>query len=194
MKMILPLNTERLTLRPFDTSDADAFFEIMRQEKLFQYMPDAPYRSRDEALDFIELAQRLYSLDPFEGSFRYFFAVEEKSTSRLAGYCGVGGIEFDRVRNELFYGIDPDRWGLGFATEAARALLDFYFTQLGKDDLIAVFESTNVGSRRVLEKIGMLQRAGLQGLPQEYSYYENHVVYGMSRAEFSESNRTPTRR
>jgi ribosomal-protein-alanine N-acetyltransferase len=187
---ILTLNTERLTLRPFGTSDADELFQIMRQENLFQYMPDAPYRSRDEALEFIELAQWLYSLDPFQGSFRYFFAIQEKSTSRLVGYCGVGGIDFDRARNELFYGVDPRRWGLGYATEAAWELLDFYFTQLGMDDLIAVCETANLGSQRVMEKIGMLRKPNLHGLPREYAYYENHLVYGLSRVEFSESNRT----
>ena len=53
-----------------------------------------------------------------------------------------------------------DRWGQGYATEAARAILDFGFADLGLRRIYATCRPENVGSSRVVEKIGMPARGG----------------------------------
>lgn len=71
---------------------------------------------------------------------------------------GTGGLNVVSKRHqcgEIGYLLDPAYWGHGFATEAARLLLEFGFTRLQLHRMEADTEPDNVASRRVLEKIGM---------------------------------------
>jgi len=63
----------------------------------------------------------------------------------------------------VLYGIAPSRWGEGFATEAALAMLRYGFEEAGLDRILGIADRENVASRRVLEKIGMT--------------FEEHVLY-----------------
>jgi RimJ/RimL family protein N-acetyltransferase len=70
----------------------------------------------------------------------------------LVGGCGIGRLRSDGPEIGYWYGVPY--WGRGHATEAARALLDHAFGQLGYDLLHAGARVTNPASRRVLEKCG----------------------------------------
>ena len=63
---------------------------------------------------------------------------------------------------ELGFAVSRDRWGQGYATEAARAILDFGFADLGLRRIYATCRPENVGSSRVLEKIGMSREGRLR--------------------------------
>ena len=63
---------------------------------------------------------------------------------------------------ELGFAVSRDRWGQGYATEAARAVLDFGFADLGLRRIYATCRRENVGSSRVLEKIGMSREGRLR--------------------------------
>jgi RimJ/RimL family protein N-acetyltransferase len=56
---------------------------------------------------------------------------------------------------EVGWHLDPAAWGSGYATEAARALLDYAFTDLGLDRVVAVVDPRNEASRRVAERLEM---------------------------------------
>ena len=85
------------------------------------------------------------------------YAVVEKDTQGVIGYCGlfyfpdVGG----QPEVEVGYRLARSAWGKGYATEAARAVRDFAFATLGIKRLIALIDSSNIASIRVAEKIGM---------------------------------------
>jgi RimJ/RimL family protein N-acetyltransferase len=70
----------------------------------------------------------------------------------------VGAIGFDRLEDgdspDLGYWLGVSHWGRGYATEAARAVIDFAFDAYGFERLAAGCRITNAASRRVLEKCG----------------------------------------
>ncbi|HSJ87148.1 MAG TPA: GNAT family N-acetyltransferase, partial [Anaerolineales bacterium] len=85
------------------------------------------------------------------------YAVIERSSSGLIGYCGL--FHFPDVNGqeeiELGYRLKRAAWGQGYATQAARAVRDFAFHALNIKRLIALIDPENVSSIRVAEKIGM---------------------------------------
>ncbi|MGH9080401.1 MAG: GNAT family N-acetyltransferase [Acidimicrobiales bacterium] len=87
-----------------------------------------------------------------------FFAAILKSNERF-----IGWVWLDKVMNdpeltgttEIGWFIDRRHWGEGLATEGAKGSRDFGFRTLGLDRIIARYQTDNVASRRVMEKIGM---------------------------------------
>jgi ribosomal-protein-alanine N-acetyltransferase len=78
---------------------------------------------------------------------------------------------------EIGYRLDPKYWGLGLATEAARAVRDHAFSDLKLDHVISLIHPENVASRRVAEKNGMVveKETVFRGFPT--------IVFGIRRAE-----------
>ncbi|MDF2545072.1 MAG: acetyltransferase [Herbinix sp.] len=116
----IKLETERLLLRPFRQDDKELILNIMKDKEMFEYTPDEPWQSIEDAEGFINLVLWLYDLE--NETFKHFFAVTEKESGKIIGICGVGGIDYDRSENEIFYHIGKDYWGKGYATEAAEVM------------------------------------------------------------------------
>jgi RimJ/RimL family protein N-acetyltransferase len=84
------------------------------------------------------------------------WSVVEKASGRVIGHCGFLEKNVDdRSEIELIYVLASDSWGKGYATEAASALREYAFHQLGLQRIIALINPENPASARVAEKIGM---------------------------------------
>ncbi len=85
------------------------------------------------------------------------WAVVEKSSAQLIGYCGLFYFPAiaGRPEIELGYRLVRPFWGRGFATEAVLAVRDYSFNVLGLPRLIALIDPQNVASIRVAQKAGM---------------------------------------
>jgi len=84
------------------------------------------------------------------------FALTIPCSGQLLGYCGFFLQNVDEVDElEIAYRLDPDFWGKGLATEAARAVRDHAFTDLALKRVISLIHPDNIASRRVAEKTGM---------------------------------------
>jgi RimJ/RimL family protein N-acetyltransferase len=81
----------------------------------------------------------------------------------FVGMCGLRATEDGQV--EVLYSIEPDRWRIGLATEAAAAVLQHAFTQLGLPRVLGGVDTLNHASRRVLEKLGMTPLDAPVGAP-----------------------------
>jgi RimJ/RimL family protein N-acetyltransferase len=85
------------------------------------------------------------------------FAVVEKSSGNLIGYCGL--FYFPDINGqpeiEIGYRLAREAWGQGYATEAVLAVRDLAFDSLGLTRLIAMVDPDNAASIRVAEKAGM---------------------------------------
>lgn len=107
------------------------------------------------------------------------YAVVEKHSQELIGYCGlfyfpdVGG----KPEVEIGYRLRRSAWGKGFATEAACAVRDFAFNSLGMQRLIALIDPDNIASIRVAEKLGMQYEKDIM-LP---GYTHPDRIYAVSR-------------
>lgn len=137
------LRTERLILRAPRLADAAAVAALLNDLRIAQNTSRVPHPyTLADAEAFIAYAQG--------GGEIAFLATLPDDT--IIGGTGIG-----RLRGnvpEIGYWFGVPYWGRGYATEAARALLDYAFTELGHDLLHAGARVSNPASRRVLEKCG----------------------------------------
>ncbi|NKE59597.1 GNAT family N-acetyltransferase [Lentzea sp. PSKA42] len=126
------VETERLTLRPLGPSDVDELRELHADPEVMRFLDPEP-------------------VEHFLGD--SFYAAHEKETSRF-----VGWFEFKPVGDgvaELGYRLHRAYWGLGYAAEGGKALIERGFTTGGVQRVVATTMFVNAGSRRVMEKCGL---------------------------------------
>ena len=141
------LSTHRLLIRPFSTDDVTAFAEIVADPEVMRYIGDGSALSRVRAGDHVE---RSIQSQEKKGYSRY--AVCLKESRRLIGTCGF--MEFD---GEIDFGWRYARryWGMGYATEAARAVLAYARESLQIGQIVCVCFTDNVASLRVIQKLAL---------------------------------------
>jgi ribosomal-protein-alanine N-acetyltransferase len=148
--MTIPtLATSRLILRAFTAEDVDPMFRIINEEGVLRYFPGTGSLARDRVQGMIDgllkhWADRGYGL----------WAVESPASGELMGRCGLQWLP-DTEEVEVDFVLAKPFWGQGFATEAARASVQFGFDQLRLDRIIGIVHVDNEASKRVLEKLGM---------------------------------------
>jgi ribosomal-protein-alanine N-acetyltransferase len=171
MKTTTVLQTARLHLRPFSEDDLDDLAALMANPDFMRF--SSGVYSREQTAGFLE---RVRKRDR-EG-LPSQFAVILLSETRLIGYCGfflqtVDGLE----ELEIGYRLDPQYWGRGLATEAARAVRDHAFDDLGLPHVISLIRPDNKPSIRVAEKNGMTpqRETTFCGFPT--------IVFGINREQ-----------
>jgi RimJ/RimL family protein N-acetyltransferase len=145
------LETPRLTLRHFEPGDLPALAALYRDPEVRRFYPDGT-RTLEETREELEFFAQGHPRHPELG----LWATVERATGVFLGRCGLIPWSIDGVLEvEVGYLIDKARWGEGFATEAALALVVHARESLGLRRLICVIEPGNVASVRVATKIGM---------------------------------------
>ena len=91
----------------------------------------------------------------------YDLAIVLTACDEVIGRVGLGITDLEIGEAMLWYTLHPDHWGHGFTTEAARAMVDAGFRELGLHRIWADSDPDNVASWRVLEKIGMRREGHL---------------------------------
>ena len=82
----------------------------------------------------------------------------------------------DGEDSELSYQFSPDAWGMGYAIEATRRVLDFAMNDLSLGRLIAETQSANKASCRLLERLGMTEQRRVQRFGAEQIIYASRVL------------------
>lgn len=169
------LHTERLTLRAVTRSDAAVMFRIMRDPRVTRYFGSAPMVSPDEAVQRIERIEQA-----FRDQTGVRWAITRHGNPELLGTCGYWRLVKPHGWAEIGYELAPEWWGQGIMTEAVGAVVQFGFTTMGLHRAEAQIHPANVGSRRVLEKLGFVQ----EGYFRE-NYYEAAEAQFTDTAVFS---------
>ncbi len=145
------LETPRLRLRHVRESDLDACMNIYGDPVAMRFFRQV--YSRDEVLEvFIRRNIQRYANVGYGQ-----FAVELKPTSEVAGLAGPtlqdgpGGEKMI----EVGYHFNPSFWGHGYATEAARAAMEYCFDKLGAAFIVSFIDPENLASRRVAQRNGL---------------------------------------
>lgn len=148
----LVLATARLRLRPIQESDVDDLWPYVSDPELPRMMSCGAHTDRAQTLEFVRHAHRGHA-----SSTEMVWAIEHDG--RAAGCIALHEIQFAlrawRVdRAELGYWIAPPLWGKGLMTEAAHAVVQCGFEAIGLHKITVGCIAENVGSRRVIEKLG----------------------------------------
>ena len=145
--MPIILQTERLCLRQFTEADAPIIYHLKTQPGVLQYVPEPLLTSEEHAKEVI-----INIILPQYKNNLGRWAVHLKGNDEFIGWCGL-----KLLNNEidLGYRFLPSAWGKGYATEAAKAALQYGHQQLQLKKIIAHAHVDNIASQKVLEKIGM---------------------------------------
>jgi RimJ/RimL family protein N-acetyltransferase len=137
------LETERLVLRSPCLADVKAVATLVNDRRIAENTTRIPHPyAVADASAFIAAANLA------EGEATFLVTLPD---DRLIGMCAV---EPRDAGPELGYWFGAKFWGKGYATEAARAVIDHAFTALGCDEIVSGARVSNPASRRVLEKCG----------------------------------------
>jgi len=149
------ISTVRLRLRRWLPSDRAPFAALNADRRVMEYFPAPLSREEsDAAADRIEAH--------FEAHGFGLWAVEIPGTTAFAGFIGLAVPRFEAHFTpcvEIGWRLATTHWGRGYATEGARAALEFGFDVLELPEIVSLTARGNVRSRRVMERIGMARRA-----------------------------------
>jgi ribosomal-protein-alanine N-acetyltransferase len=158
------LTTERLVLRDFTESDWRDVLAYQSDPRYLRYYPWTE-RTPGDVQDFVRMFVAQQQEQP---RIKFQLAVVLKSEERLIGNCGIRMTEPGAQEADIGFELAPEQWGRGYATEAARAIVHFGFTELRLHRIWSWCIAENVGSARVLEKLGMR----LEGRLREKEYFK----------------------
>ena len=154
----------------FRESDLDAYAAILADPEVMRYLGDGKTLARPDAWRQMAMILGHWQLRGYG-----LFALEEKATGALVGRAGIFEPE-GWPGFELGWMLRRQSWGHGYATEAARRVMGWAFTDLGRAQLISLIREANVRSIRVAERLGQTLQGRVTLFGQEA------LVYGIDRA------------
>jgi ribosomal-protein-alanine N-acetyltransferase len=173
------LSTSRLSLRPFTDADVDALFTLHSSAHVLRYWDAPPWEERARAERFIAACRQMED----EGTGARL-AVDRLSDGDFLGWCSLTGWNPDYRSASLGYVFDAAAWGHGYATETARALLEWAFDTLDLNRVQAETDTRNGASARVLGKLGFLHEGTLREDCIVNGDVSDSWVFGLLRREW----------
>jgi RimJ/RimL family protein N-acetyltransferase len=150
--MTVVLETDRLLVRPWESTDAEAAFEILGDPEVTRYLGE----TGDAFVDLDHIRDWLVRIDEKSQTWGAYgsWAVVEKAIGEVVGGGGLLPLE-GGPDVEVFYHFRKRSWGNGFATELTRALLAYAFETTDLPRVVGVAYPANTASLHVLTKAGM---------------------------------------
>jgi [ribosomal protein S5]-alanine N-acetyltransferase len=142
------LATGRLVLRPVTLSDHAAVLAHWTTPDVRRFLFDGGIVSDDEVTEAIEDSARDFAAAGYG-----LWLIREKDRADLVGTAGLRPLE--DLGLEIFYSLAPGSWGQGYATEAARTVVEHALGPLGLPEVLAEVDAGNAASIRVIERLGM---------------------------------------
>jgi ribosomal-protein-alanine N-acetyltransferase len=148
--MTIPtIRTPNLLLRPWTLGDAETLCLILQEPDIFKYFPPSSPASAEKTQRYIT-----HQLDHWEQRGYGHWAVTTPEDGQVVGWNGLEYLP-ETNETEVAYLLSRRVQGRGFATEAARAAVEFGFETCHLPAIIGLVHPDNIGSIRVLEKCGL---------------------------------------
>jgi RimJ/RimL family protein N-acetyltransferase len=181
---ITEIQTKRLKLRQWQPRDYEPFAQLNNDPEVMAYYPSTLNEKESTAF-----AQKLALLISKRGW--GFWAVELVSDKNFIGFAGLhepeASLPFTPC-TEIGWRLSKQYWGNGYATEAARAALQFAFDTLMLEEIVAFTSPLNVKSKAVMERLNMVNAAknfNHPTIPEGHKLREQ-VLYNITRTQWTE--------
>lgn len=176
-----PVDTERLRLRPFTRGDVDAVFAYRQRADVARYLFDGPM-SHESVTEAVQLRIGQYRL-AHEGD-KIFLAVEMKASQRVIGEVSLILRDAPSRQAEIGYIFHPAFHGQGYASEAARMLLQMGFAGAGVHRIYARCAVANDASWKVMERLRMRREAHFREHAFVKGAWDEEFVYALLEHEW----------
>jgi RimJ/RimL family protein N-acetyltransferase len=151
-KIKYPLNSKRLILTPYKIDFCEEYFLLKQLQETHRYNY-TPVLSKQEASGYVK---KLSEYDYYNPKGRLELVIILKDTQNFIGFIGFKDDEYTPSSSaEIFFTLHPDYFNKGLGTEAVRTMIDFGFNTLGLHRIWAGSTCENIGSWKIMEKIGM---------------------------------------
>ena len=144
------LRTTHLILRPFVAADATVLHRIYQTESVLQYFPNPTPPPLEKVERFVAYQQTHWEKYGYGN-----WALTIQGNDEVIGWAGLQFLP-ETNETEVGYLLDSPHWGKGYATQAARASLDYGFANFDFPEIIALVEPDNIASLKVAEKCGLV--------------------------------------
>jgi RimJ/RimL family protein N-acetyltransferase len=177
------IETERLILRTWKKEDAEAYFQINQDPKVIEFLRGP--LTIEQVNEFIPAVNSHGNMHGYT-----LWTACLKETGELIGFIGLNYTDWESHFTpavEVGWRLGSQFWGKGYATEGAKASLDYGFKKCGLKEIISFTVPANVRSIRVMEKIGL--KRDLNGdfahpkLPADH-HLSQHILYRLSEDEY----------
>jgi ribosomal-protein-alanine N-acetyltransferase len=175
------IRTERLVLRRFTLGDAADVEALAGDREIAANTLSMPHPYEDGmAEEWIGAHQAAWD----EGK-ELTLALVGQAEGQLIGAMSLM-LTQEHSRAELGYWIGRSYWGQGYCTEAAQALVDYGFAQLGLNRIEAWHFAENPASGRVMQKVGMVHEGQMRQRAQRWGEFKDLDFYAVLRSDWEE--------
>ena len=138
-----------MILRPLEHADAEVLLRIYQTDGILRYFPPSIPSTLEKIQQFIVRQQQHWDSHGYG-----HWGLVPSGENQIIGWAGLQFLP-ELNETEVGYLLDKSYWGKGFATEAARASIEFGFENCRLDHVIALVAPENLASRRVVEKCNL---------------------------------------
>ena len=163
------LHTERLVLRPVTADDHAVLLAHWAAPDVRRFLFDGAMLSAAEITEAIEDSTRDFGRAGYG-----LWLIHEKDGTALVGTTGLRPLA--DIGLEIFYSLASGSWGKGYATEAARVVLDRALGPLGLSEVLAEVDEDNTASIAVIERLGMTPFDVVPGLLGPMTRYRKTAI------------------
>jgi ribosomal-protein-alanine N-acetyltransferase len=180
--MTLPIVTGRLVLRRYTHDDIPDVLGFASQPSVAKVTSRRIQATEEGVRKYIDLQN---SYQPFEEDKVFELAIERKEDGKVIGLLGL--ICQDDEQGEMGWALSVEYRGHGYATEAARALMDYGFDSLGLHRIHADTSTDNLASCRMMERLGMRREGLLRGAVYEEGKWVDRCICGILADEWRDT-------
>ncbi len=150
----MELETQRLNLKTISLVDIEDIHKLHSYPEVDEYNTTGIPKDLEATKKSVEPFIRAQSNSPRK---YYTFKISLKNSNEFIGIAGIT-LSLDKFKaGEIYYEIAPPHWNMGYATEAVKRLIKAGFEDLMLHKIEANTITENIGSKRVLEKSGMIK-------------------------------------
>ena len=178
------LETPRLILRRVRPGDAALQHRLLNTPEMMRHLGGP--KSLEEIETRHARIRESYSTNGFG-----FMMLIEKASGELVGHCGMKRVDNalapNRGDHEIGWVVRQDRWRQGYAHEAMQGVIGWAFETIGAPHLVALTCDANVGSWKLMEKLGMERRRDLDFDDPAFPPEANPTIqYSLTREEWEQ--------
>jgi RimJ/RimL family protein N-acetyltransferase len=170
---------ERVSLRAYRDSDADALLALYGDPRVTRYWSHEPWTDRAQVLAYLERMRRERETREF-----YPWAIATNDDDGLIGTVALYELDHVHHRGMIGYSLSPLHQGVGYAHEGLRLMIDHAWNGLGLHRLEADTDPENAPSRRLLEKLGFALEGTMRKRWFVHGAWHDTSWYALLREDF----------
>ncbi len=173
------LQTERLDLVRHNKVHAADMFALRTDDDVMLFLDTHPPKSITDIENKIQ-----ENISNFDNKIGINWIIKIKESDEAIGYMGIWRVDKHNNRGEIGYAIKKEFWNKGIASEAARTIINYGFSQMELNTIMANTNPKNLASQSLLKKLGFVQEALFR---QDYFFdgkYLDSAIYGLIKEDW----------